>query len=386
MFLEAILLYLALITLALLVVLGVEAGFGNRSIGFLKEMVPSENTPSPRVSVLIPARNEVRNIQEALTSVLSQDYPNLEVIVMDDRSSDGTGGILSQMESRHPRLKVFRLSELPAGWIGKNHALSYGAQRAEGELLLFTDADVVMQSSTVRKAVAYLIENRLDHLTLAPDVKTPGILLQIMVGVFTVFFAFFVKPWKVKDPKSSRFVGIGAFNLVRKEVYLAVGTHRAIAMRPDDDLKLGKLIKKNGYRQELLFGKETLQVEWYSSVRELSKGLMKNMFAGVDYRISAVLAGTLVLLLWGVWPFAAVFLTDGVTRIVNLVIVLLILGMCQQSSKLTNLKPWFGLGFPIGALFFVYIQWKAMLTALLTNGISWRDTHYSLDELKANKV
>jgi cellulose synthase/poly-beta-1,6-N-acetylglucosamine synthase-like glycosyltransferase len=317
---------------------------------------------------------------------VSQDYLNLEVIVLDDRSSDGTDGILSQLEAIHPHLKVFRISELPAGWIGKNHALSYGAQRAAGELLLFTDADVVMHASTVRKAVAYLIENRLDHLTLTPDIKTPGIGLPVLVGVFGLFFAFLFKPWKVKDPRSSRFVGIGAFNLVRKEVYLAVGTHQAIAMRPDDDLKLGKLIKKNGYRQELLFGKGMLQVEWYSSVRELSKGLMKNMFAGVDYRISAVLAGTLVVVLLGVWPFVAVFLTGGGTLMVNLAIVLLIRGMCWQSSKLTSLKPWFGLGFPLGALFFVYIQWKAMLTAFWTNGINWRDTHYSLEELKANKV
>ena len=382
---EAILFYLAIITL-LLLGLGVEAGLGNRSIGFLRDMMPSGKAPGPKVSVLIPARNEVDKIEEGLTSVLSQDYPNLEIIVLNDRSSDGTDAILSQMESRHPHLKVFRISELPAGWIGKNHALSYGAQQATGDLLLFTDADVVMNTSTVRKAVAYLLENRLDHLTLTPDLKIPGIGLQVLVGVFAILFAFFIKPWKVKDPRSSRFVGIGAFNLVRKEVYLAVGTHQAIAMRPDDDLKLGKLIKRQGYRQELLFGKGLLQVEWYASVRELSKGLMKNMFAGVDYRISAVVAGTLVVGVLGVWPFAAVFLTDGVTWIVNLAIVLLIWGMCWQSSKLTSLKPWFGLGFPLAALFFVYIQWKAMLTAFWTNGIDWRDTHYSLEELKANKV
>lgn len=383
---EAILFYLAVITLVLLLVLAIEAGLGNRSIGFLKDKVPSQQVPGPRVSVLIPARNEEHKIQEGLTSVLAQDYENLEIIVLDDRSSDGTGQILSQMESRHPHLRVFRILELPAGWIGKNYALSFGAQRARGELLLFTDADVVMHPSTLRRSVAYLLESRLDHLTLTPDVKSPGIALQILVGVFSIFFAFFVKPWKVKDPQSSRFVGIGAFNLVRKEVYLAVGTHQAIAMRPDDDLKLGKLIKKNGYRQELLFGKGMLQVEWYSSVRELSQGLMKNMFAGVDYRISAVLAGTVVLLLLGWWPFAGVLLTDGVTRILNLAIVVLIWGICWKSSKLTSLNPWFGLGFPLGALFFVYIQWKAMLTAFLTNGIDWRGTHYSLEELKANKV
>ena len=382
---DAILFYLAVITLALLIVVGIEAGLGNRSIGFLKDMEPSEKALAPRVSVLIPARNEVRKIEEGLASVLSQDYPNLEIIVLDDRSDDGTGDILSRMKARHPHLKVLRISELPAGWIGKNHALSQGAQQATGDLLLFTDADVVMNTSTVRKAVAYLLENRLDHLTLTPDIRIPGMALQVLVGVFGIFFGLFVKPWKVKDPRSSRFVGIGAFNLVQEKVYQAVGTHQAIAMRPDDDLKLGKLIKKNGYRQELLFGRGMLQVEWYSSVRELSRGLMKNMFAGVDYRISAVLVGTMVVLS-GVWPFAAVLLTDGVTRIVNLAIVLLIWGMCWQSARLTSLRPWFGLGFPLGALFFVYIQWKAMLTAFVSNGIDWRGTHYPLEELKANKV
>jgi len=174
------------------------------------------------------------------------------------------------------------------------------------------------------------------------------------VGVFGILFGLFVKPWKVKDPRSGRFVGIGAFNPVQKEAYQAVGTHQAIATRPDDGLELRKLIKKNGYRQELLFGREILQVEWYASVRELSRGLMKNMFAGVDHRVSAVLVGTLMVVLLGVWPFAALLLTDGVTGMVNLAIVLLIWGMCWQSARLTSLKPWFGLGFPLGALFFVY--------------------------------
>jgi cellulose synthase/poly-beta-1,6-N-acetylglucosamine synthase-like glycosyltransferase len=171
---DAILFCLAAITLALLVAVGIEAGLGNRSIGFLKDMVPSEKALTPRVSVLIPARNEVRKIEEGLASVLSQDYPNLEIIVLDDRADDGTGDILSRMKSRHPGLKVLRISELPAGWIGKNYALSCGTGRATGDLLLFTDADVVMNTSTVRKAVGYLLENRLDHLTLTPDIRIPA--------------------------------------------------------------------------------------------------------------------------------------------------------------------------------------------------------------------
>ena len=383
---ETILFYLAVATLLFVVIVGIEAGLGNRSIGFLKDVVPSREVPRPKVSVIIPARNEEGKIKEALESLLEQDYESLEIIVLDDRSTDGTGVILKQMGLHDRRLRVLQIVELPPGWIGKNHALHYGAEQARGELLLFTDADIVMDRSTVMKTVSYMMEAQVDHLTLTPDIKMPGVALEVLVGVFSFFFGFFVRPWKVKNPKSGQFVGIGAFNLVRRGVYRAVGTHRAIAMRPDDDLKLGKLIKRNGYHQELLFGHEMLQVEWYSSVRELNRGLMKNMFAGVDYRISAVVGGTLLLLLGGVWPFVAVFVTDGITQILNLTIVFLIWGMCWDSARFSNVKPWFGLGFPMATLFFVYLQWKAMLTAFFTNGIDWRGTHYSLAELKANKV
>ena len=383
---EHLLFYLAIATLVFFVAFGIDLVAGNRSIRFLKDVPATGNAPGPKVSIIIPARNEERNIQEALRSVLSQDYKNTEIIVIDDRSTDQTAAILDRMAQADPRLRVVHVRELPPGWLGKNHALFYGAQKATGDLLLFTDADVVMHPSTVRKAVGYMVGNQLDHLTITPEVRMPGILLDVFVGAFTVFFSLYARPWKAKDPKSKRFIGIGGFNLVRAPVYRAVGTHRAIAMRPDDDLKLGKLIKHGGYRQELLFGRDTLHVEWYSSLREMIDGLMKNAFAGVNYSILAIVLSSIAQFLLNVWPFLGLFLTHGITRVLNAVVVLLIILICWDNARFHNSRRWYGIGFPISTLLFIYIMWRSMLMTLMNNGIRWRGTHYPLAELRANKI
>lgn len=378
--------YLAIATLLFWTAFGIDLAFGNRSTRFLKDLPLPTEAPSHRVSIIIPARNEERNIEEALQSILGQDYGNLEIIVVNDRSTDRTGAILDRMARSHPRLRLVHVRELPAGWLGKNYALYYGAQKASGDLLLFTDADVVMQPSTVSRAVGYMVERQLDHLAIAPEVRMPGVLLQLFVGAFGIFFSLYARPWKAKDPKSKWYIGIGAFNLVRRKIYRGVGTHRAIAMRPDDDIKLGKLIKRNGYRQEFLFGTEMMHVEWYASVGELIDGLMKNAFAGVDYRVSAIVGASIAQFLLNVWPFLGVFLTHGVARAINVVVVLAIIALCSQAARFLNVMRWYGIGFPIATLLFIYIMWRAMLIAIFNGGVTWRGTHYSLAELKANKV
>ncbi len=378
--------YLAVATLVFFVGIGIDLMVGNRSIKFLKDVPTTGNAPGLKVSIIIPARNEERNIQEALRSVLSQDYEYTEIIVINDRSTDGTGAILDRMARTHPGLHVVHVRELPPGWLGKNHALFYGAQQATGDLLLFTDADIVMHPSTVRKAVGYMVGNQLDHLTITPEVRMPGVLLDVFVGAFTVFFSLYARPWKAKDPKSKRFIGIGGFNLVRKTVYRAVGMHQAIAMRPDDDLKLGKLIKHGGYRQELLFGRDMLHVEWYPSLREMINGLMKNAFAGVNYSILAIVASSIAQFLLNVWPFLGLILTHGIVRILNAVVVLLIILICWDNARFHNSRRWYGIGFPISTLLFIYIMWRSMLMTLMNNGIRWRGTHYPLAELRAKKL
>ena len=195
--------------------------------------------PLPRLSAIVPARNEVRGIGAAVDSILRQDYPDLEVVLVNDRSTDGTGRIIARAAAEHPeRVRAVTVRDLPAGWLGKNHALWLGAQRVTGEWFLFTDADVVFHRTCFRRAVAYAEAEGLDHLTLSPRVTGRSYRLNAFVAFFVYAFLSYQRPHLANDPKSQVGVGIGAFNLIRRSAYTAIGTHAAISLRPDDDVRL----------------------------------------------------------------------------------------------------------------------------------------------------
>jgi cellulose synthase/poly-beta-1,6-N-acetylglucosamine synthase-like glycosyltransferase len=383
---EKILFYLAGVTVTAYVMIAIDLGRGNRRIRSLKDVAPLTQSHWPRVSVIIAARNEARNIEEALQSVLNQDYPQLEIIVADDRSTDRTGDLLDRMAARDRRLRPIHITELPAGWLGKNHALDFAARQATGEFLLFTDADIVMHPTVIRRAISYAEGERRDHLALGPEAHMPGVLLNAFVGVFGFFFLLFTRPWKAADPQSRRFIGIGAFNLMRAAAYRGIGGHQAIRMRPDDDIKLGKLIKQSGYRQELLHGVGMISVEWYSSVRELIDGTEKNFFSGLEYNLAVAIGAALLQLVFFVWPFVAAWVTDGATRWANLAAVFILLASYAMGAHLVGARRRYAVLFPVSVLLFVYLMWNSARKTLMNGGINWRDTHYSLAELKANKV
>lgn len=383
---ENFLFYLAAVTVAVYVVTAIDLWFGNRRIRLLKNIPPLETDKWPAVSVVIAARNEERNIEEALQSVLNQDYPQLEIIVVNDRSTDRTGDILDRMAARDERLRPIHITELPKGWLGKNHALDFAARQASGEFLLFADGDIVMNPTTIRRAVSHAEREPRDHIAIGPEARVPGIWLNAFIGVFGFFFSLFARPWKAADPKSSRFIGVGAFNLIRAKAYFAVGGHEAIRMRPDDDIKLGKLIKTSGYRQELLHGIGMISVEWYASVRELINGTEKNFFAGLEYNLAAVIGAALLQMILCVWPFAAVFVTGGVTRGLNLAVILIIFVCYASGVYLVGGRRRYAVMFPLTVLLFIYLMWNSTRKTLMNDGINWRGTHYSLAELKANKI
>lgn len=378
--------WLALATLVLDALAAADLIIGNRSVRALSNVPPVPIPDPPRVSIIVAARNEQRNIAAALQSLLDLSYPDYELIVVDDRSQDRTGPILDAMAASNPRLKVIHVDHLPPGWLGKNHALWVASRRASGELLLFTDADVVMEPTVVTRAVAFLEQNRLDHLAATPSMHMPTISLAMFGSAFIIFFSLFARPWKARDAKSRCHIGIGAFNLVRAEAYRRVGGHETIRLRPDDDIKLGKIIKKAGYRQDVAYGPEFLAVEWYATIGEAVRGLEKNAFSGADYSIPMVLAGALFHTLCGIWPFLAVFLTHGVTRGIAITTVVLILLLFADSARFHRSKPWHAAGYPLATALFVYILLRTMLLNLLQGGIYWRGTFYPLKELKANRV
>ncbi len=378
--------YFSAAVLLIWIILGIELLIGMRRIQSLRDISPAEGSNLPKVSIIIPARNEERNIRAALQSILQQDYPQLEFIIINDRSTDNTGAILKELAAADARLNVVEITELPPGWLGKNHALHYGATRASGEIFLFTDADVIMQPSTLRRAINYLQDNQLDHLAIAPIITVHGHVYGIFIMTFCIFFSLYTLPWRAAKPGSKKHIGIGAFNMVRASVYRAIGGHEPIALRPDDDLKLGKLVKLRGYRQGFLQGTDLMNVEWYASIQEMIAGLMKNAFAGMDYSIAAIIASTIIQLTLNVWPFIALFVTSDTPWLFSLLAVIIILILGIDGGRPQQLKPWYCIGFPFGTLMFLYILWRAMILNLRDDGIYWRGTHYSLAELKSNKL
>jgi glycosyltransferase involved in cell wall biosynthesis len=308
------------------------------------------------------------------------------MIVIDDRSEDETGRILDDMAASAPRLKVIHIDTLPKGWLGKNHALWVGSQHARGEYLLFTDADIIMEPTVVTRAVAYMQRQNLDHFVATPSIQMPTTFLGMFGVSFIVVFSLFSRPWKAQDPSSSCHIGIGAFNMVRSEAYRKVGGHEIIRLRPDDDIKLGKILKKGGFHQGAAYAPEFLAVEWYPSISEAIRGLEKNAFSGADYNIPVVICGGIVHSLCSVWPFMALFLTSGITWYMNVVVIIVSLWTYADCARFHHSRSWYAVGYPLATALFVVIMIRTMILNLLQGGIYWRGTFYSLKELKTNKV
>jgi cellulose synthase/poly-beta-1,6-N-acetylglucosamine synthase-like glycosyltransferase len=356
------LLWLALVTFVTVTVAMFVLVRGNRSILFLRDLPDALPKHPPRVSLIIAARNEELNLETALDSLLAQDYPDYEVIVVDDRSTDATPQILARVNARHAGLRVVRIDALPPGWLGKNHALEHGAAGASGDILIFADADVVMRADTIRRAVAHTLAASRDHLAVTPEMI------------------------KAADPASRCFIGIGAFNLVRASAYRAVGGHARIAMRPDDDIKLGKILKDAGYSQEMLFGRGIIGVEWYPSVGALQCGLEKNTLAGVDYSIAAIVVGAAAQSVLFVWPFVALACTSDVVLALNAATCLLLVAAGVDQTRFVGVPYRYAAGLPVATVLFIWILLRATYVTLRDDGIKWRGTHYPLAALKANRV
>ncbi|HUS20120.1 MAG TPA: glycosyltransferase family 2 protein, partial [Terriglobales bacterium] len=186
--------------------------------------------PLPRLSVIVPACNEALAIEQCLTSLLALDHPEFEVIAVNDRSTDSTGAIMDHLAAADPRLKVIHITHLPPGWMGKTHAMWQAGERATGEVLLFTDGDTIFRPDTLRRALHYMLAVRADHLVLYPTMLFNRRGEKMMVSFFHAMLSFIHRPWKVSDPKALDHVGVGAFNLIRRSAYQALGTYKAMRM------------------------------------------------------------------------------------------------------------------------------------------------------------
>jgi glycosyltransferase involved in cell wall biosynthesis len=374
-----------LLAISLFVIMGwltLEIAIGSHKLGSLGDIAPTTAADAPLVSIIVPACNEAETIGPALATLLAQKYARLEIVVVNDRSTDATGEVLREMQRRHPWLIILDIHELPTGWLGKHHALHCGAALAKGDILLFTDADIHMAPDTVARAVNRLEQAGLDHLCLIFKNKAKGWLLNSFIldaggGLFLLF-----KPWLAGNPKSRRFMGVGAFNMVRRQAYEQVGGHGAIKMHPIDDIMLGKIIKEAGLRQECLSGYDFVTVDWYHSTGAMIDGLMKNIFALVNFNTALALAGAVGVGLLTILPLWGVLLGPGPARFFFALTVTLRLAFFSQAARYSGLSPWLAPAALITPYVTVYTILKATFTTLKNKGISWRGSRYSLDELR----
>ena len=359
--------------------LAIEAMRGRR--GLPRLMHPRPRGRRPRVSVIVPARNEAAMLPRSLPSLLAQTYPDLEIIVLDDRSMDSTPALLAAFRS--PRLQVVRIDSLPPGWLGKTHALHVGSRRARGEWLLFTDADVVFQPGCLEAAIAYAEERGADHLVLIPHTETVGFWETTIIGAFSLLFGLALRPWRAARPRSGAFIGIGAFNLIRRTAYEQVGTHEALAMAVVDDLELGRLVKRAGLRQAVARGDAWLSVRWQIGLRGVIEGLEKNAFAALGYSLPRV--GLACLALAGLFlaPWAALALGQSGLWAAA---ALLPLAVQVVHARDAGLPLWSALGQPAAIVVLLYAIVRSAILARLRGHVFWRGTAYPLSELRPAKM
>jgi glycosyltransferase involved in cell wall biosynthesis len=249
---------------------------------FRKQHAPTPDV-WPRLSVVIPACNEADNLQSAVATLSQQDYSDLEIILVDDRSTDGTGEIIDRLAHQDPRIRAVHVETLPEGWLGKVHALHRGVEQASGDWLLFTDADVHFASGTLRRAVALVLHQRVDHLALIPQTIQKSFWLEVAVGTFGLLFFITTRAASVNRPGSKTFVGIGAFNLVNAARFHRTDGFEWLRLEPGDDVGLGLMIKQAGGTTRLAFAYDDLSLQWYLSVAAMFKGLEKNLFGPASH-------------------------------------------------------------------------------------------------------
>jgi glycosyltransferase involved in cell wall biosynthesis len=248
---------------------------------------PPRSTGSPlpfKVSVIIPARNEEQDLTRSIESVLAQKDVDLEVIVVNDHSTDRTGEIAETAARADARVLVVHDPELPPGWLGKCNAMQKAAGLAGGDMLLFTDADIIHEPHTLATALAEMERLELGFLSLFPRMDTVSLWENIIVPTFVGGLAMLASPG-IEDPESSEALGAGAFLLVRTSVFRAIGGFEPIRGEMADDVELARLVKSGGYRVGFRFAPEFLHVRIYKGNRHAFWAMTKNVLIAIQGRL-----------------------------------------------------------------------------------------------------
>jgi len=339
----------------------------------------------PRVSVIMAARNEVQDVGEAVESRLADDYPDLQVLLVDDRSVDGTGPAARKAANGDPRFTLVRVDGLPSGWLGKVHALLQGYERATGEWLLFSDGDVVVENGTLRRAVSYCEHEGIDQLALVPSFQSGSFLID---GAWTVFLRGLIvmaDPAKVADSNSKVVLGSGAFNLVRRSAYEATAGFEHLRMETADDIALASIVKDAGGHVEIIDGSKHARLANYRSVTELIRGIEKNGSTAATIPFPLVVLAFLALGTVLFAPFVALAVGPGWLRALGGV-ALAFYTTSEMYALWRNTRMWApAVIWPLAYLIMAYGMIRSTWLAHKNSGVYWRDTFYSLAELETGR-
>jgi glycosyltransferase involved in cell wall biosynthesis len=356
---------------------------------FSLELPDVAASSEPEITVIVPACNEEKSIQKTLRSLLGSTGVRLQIVAVDDRSTDRTGALMDAIAveaeaARGPhRLEVIHNRELPPGWLGKVHALSLGVERATAPWLLFTDGDVRFGPRAVELALRYAKAEKADHVVLLLVLEIESVAEAAVFATLQALTAWKNRFWKVGDPKAWDFFGAGGFNMVRREVYDKVGGFEALRMEVVEDLRLGWLIKRAGYAQRVVVGPGLVSIRWIHGALGLVGLLEKNGFAALRYRASLALRAFFGLAVQIALPLIAIAL-GGWATVAGFAVYASMTLTYAANRRVTQMSPWLAILSAPAAAVLMFALMRSTFLTLKRGGVQWRGTFYPLEELRRN--
>ena len=344
----------------------------------------------PLVSIIVPARNEEANIRRCGEALLAQDYPNFEVIVLDDRSTDGTPDILKELSSRDPRLVVQMGVELPAGWAGKPHALYQAAEIARGEWLLFIDADTYLTRNALSAALASATKTGADLYTVMTEQITGTFWEKTVMPLVMTALSVGFSPGRVNDPATRDAIANGQFILIRRSTYDAIGGHKKLHNLIVEDKAISEQVKWNGYRLIVADGRGVASTRMYTSFPQMWEGWTKNIYLGLSDRPALMALGVfgaflalMAAVALPLWPLLGlVWLLNGgggmALAIIGQAMLTwgIILYYRARVAHQMGISRWYALTTPLGAGVFAAMMGTSAWKVLSGKGVTWKGRLY----------
>ena len=348
---------------------------------------------APLISICIPARNEERNIRACVEAMLAQDYPDFEIIVLDDRSTDATPEILSRASgaTQNDKLRIIGGSDLPPGWAGKPHALFQASAAARGGWLCFVDADTFVRPQALSSCYAKALETKADMFTIMTfqimGTFWEKVVMPLIMTALTVGFS----PRKVNDPNRKDAIANGQFILIKRSVYDAIGGHESVKDQIVEDKALAEQVKWNGHRLVVADGYAVARTRMYTSLPEMWEGWTKNIYLGLSDHPSLIVLGAfgafvllVAALFLPLWPLLGIFwfLQGGGWLALAVIIKSLILWAVVIYARARvavgmGISPWYAFTLPLGAAIFAAMMFTSTWKVLSGKGVMWKGRMYT---------